>query len=196
MEKLEFLKSQYQTLRKEIEESKNRVFQTMGFGLVVVPGSHFLAQAYKLDIVILSLPLLVIVVALVYLSESNAIMRCGRYIKHNIEPFIPDVVGWEQWLELRSAYDTRDVDKHMSSAFYLLFFVYFAGSTFVAAKFALGEFGLLVTAMLLGAYVAIGIWFLIFLVKSRRISTTTQTDGPVSFHPKAPQPVVPGDAAR
>lgn len=176
MDKAEFQKNQYLTLRKEIEESKNRVFQTMGFGLVVVPGSHFLAQAYKIDTVILSLPLLVIVVALVYLSESNAIMRCGRYIKHNIEPSNSDVVGWEKWLELRSSYDTRDVDKHMSSAFYLLFLVYFAGSVFMAARFSLSEFGSLATAVMLGLYVAVGVWFLLFLIKSRRVSTTTMTD--------------------
>ena len=178
MDKAEFLKNQYLTLRKEVEESKNRVFQTMGFGLVVVPGSHFLAQAYKIDTVTLSLPLLVVVVALVYLSENSAIMRCGRYIKQHVEPNVADVVGWEQWLEMRSSYDTRAVDKHMSYAFYLLFLVYFGGSVFMASKFSFTEFGMLPTAALLGAYIAVGIWFLIFLIKSTRVSTTTATDQP------------------
>jgi hypothetical protein len=59
---------------------------------------------------------------------------------------------------------------------YLLFFVYFAGSVFVAARFALQTYGILSTSMLLGGYVAIGIWFVIFLIKSIRISTTTQAD--------------------
>jgi hypothetical protein len=176
MDKAEFLKNQFLTLRREVEESKNRVFQTMGFGLVVVPGSHFLAQAYQIDTVTLSLPILVVVVALVYLSENNAIMRCGRYIKYHIEPQVADVVGWEAWLERRSAYDTRAVDKHMSYAFYLLFFVYFAGSVFIASRFALSAFGTLLTASLLGGYIAVGIWFLIFLFKSSRVSTTTTTD--------------------
>jgi hypothetical protein len=176
MDKAEFLKSQYLTLRKEVEESKNRVFQTMGFGLVVVPASHFLAQAYKIDTVILSLPLLVVVVALVYLSENSAIMRCGRYIKQHIEPHNADLIGWEQWLEMRSSYDTRAVDKHMSYAFYLLFLVYFGGSVFMASKFSFAEFGMLPTAVLLGVYISVGVWFLIFLIKSTRISTTTATD--------------------
>ena len=80
MDPNEFLKQQYVTLREEIRETKNRIFQTMGFGLVVIPGSHFLAQSYKIDTVTLSLPVLVLVVALVYLSENNALMRCGRYM--------------------------------------------------------------------------------------------------------------------
>lgn len=177
MDKAEFLKNQYLTLRKEIEESKNRVFQTMGFGLVVVPGSNFLAQAYKIDIITLSLPLLVVVVALVYLSENNAIMRCGRYIKYHIEPQVSDVIGWEAWLELKSSYDTRAVDKNMSYAFYLLFFVYFAGSVFMATKFALSVFVTFAAVSLLCGYIAVGVWFLFFLIKSSRVSTASATDG-------------------
>ena len=155
MDKADFVKNRFLTLRKEIEDSKNRVFQTMGFGLVVVPGSHFLAQAYKIDTVTLSLPVLVLVVALVYLSENSAIMRCGRYIKLEIEPQFAGVVGWEKWLEVKSSYDTRDVDRHMSYAFYLLFLVYFAGSVFIATRFASSELGLLAAAGLLGTYIAL-----------------------------------------
>jgi hypothetical protein len=178
VDKAEFLKNQFLTLRKEIEESKNRVFQTMGFGLVVVPGSHYLAQAYKIDTVVLSLPILVVVVALVYLSENNAIMRCGRYIKHHIEPQIVGTVGWEAWLETKSTFDTRAVDNYLSYAFYLLFFVYFAGSVFMAARFSLSEYGVIVAAALLGAYVGIGVWFIVFLLRSSKVSTTTAGDAP------------------
>lgn len=176
MDKQEFLKQQYLTLREEIRETKDRIFKTMGFGLVVVPASHFLAQAYKIDTVILSLPVLVVVVALIYLAENNALMRCGRYIKHHIEPEIREVIGWEEWLETKSSYDARAVDKYLSYAFYLLFLVYFAGSVFLAARFALQTYGMLATSLLLGGYVAIGIWFIIFLLKSIKISTTTTTD--------------------
>ena len=177
MDRNEFLKNQFLTLRKEVEESKNRVFQTMAFGLVVVPGSHYLAQTHKLDTAILSLPLLIVVVALVYLAENNAIMRCGRYIKHHIEPNISDVIGWEAWLERSSSFDTRAVDRNMSYAFYLLFLVYFAGSVFMATRFALAEFGALWGASLLGSYLAVGVWFLIFLVHNSKVSTSTLADG-------------------
>ena len=176
MEKSEFLKQQYLSLREEVKETKDRIFKTMGFGLVVVPASHFLSQAYKIDTVTLSLPILVVVVALIYLAENNALMRCGRYLKHHIEPEIREVIGWEEWLETKSSYDTRAVDKYLSYAFYLLFFVYFAGSVFLASRFALETYGMLPTSLLLGGYVAIGIWFVIFLLKSIKISTTTEAD--------------------
>ena len=65
----------------------------------------------------------------------------------------------------------------MSYAFYLLFLVYFAGSVFMASRFALSEFGILATATLLGGYMAVGVWFLIFLFKSSRVSTSTAADG-------------------
>lgn len=174
MNKSEFLKEQYLTLREEIKQTKERIFKTIGFGLIVVPASQFLANAYKIDTVTLSIPVLVVVVALVYLSENNALMRCGRYIKRYIECEIEEVIGWEEWLDTKSKYDTRAVDKYLSYAFYLLFFVYFAGSVFLAARFALGKYGTLATGVLLGAYVAIGIWFLIFLLKN--IKTTTGTE--------------------
>ncbi len=176
MDKTEFLKNQFLSLREEIAESKKRVFQTMGFGLVVVPGSHFLAQAYTLDTVTLSLPILVIVVSLVYLSENNAIMRCGRYIKQHIEPEINETIGWEQWIEDNAGiFDTRSVDKNMFYAFYLLFFVYFAGSVFIACRFAKANFDIFFTASMLGVYFALGVWFLIFLFKTGYVSLTTNT---------------------
>src|SRR5712691_8930930 len=143
MDRQEFLKQQFITLREEVRETKDRIFKTMGFGLVVVPGSNFLAQAYQIDTITLSLPVLVVVVALLYLSEENALMRCGRYIKHHIEPDIPDAVGWEQWLEMSSTWDARSVDKHVSYAFYLLFLVYFVGSAFIAGRFAMSAFGMI-----------------------------------------------------
>lgn len=176
MERHEFLKQQYATLREEIRETKNRIFQTMGFGLVVVPGSHFLAQSYKIDTVTLSLPILVVVVALVYLSENNALMRCGRYIRLVIEPTVENVVGWEGWLEKKASWDARSVDKYLAYAFYLLFFVYFVGSVFLATRFVYSEYGTLLAGALLGGYVAIGVWFVIYLMRSIRVSTTTDTD--------------------
>jgi hypothetical protein len=176
MDRNEFLKQQYITLREEIRETKDRIFKTMGFGLIVVPGSNFLAEAYRLDTIILSLPILVVVVALLYLSEENALMRCGRYIKHYIEPSVRDVVGWEQWLEKDSNWNARNVDRHLAYAFYLLFFVYFVGCVFVAGRFAITSYGVIQGAILLGAYIAVGIWFLIYLVYSLRTSTIVNGD--------------------
>jgi hypothetical protein len=177
VDRQEFLKQQYLTIRDEIKETKARIFKTLGFGLVVVPAAHFLAQSYRIDTIILSIPILVIVVALVYLSENNALMRCGRYIRLHIEPQIDGIIGWETWLETPGYFETRNVDKYLSYCFYLLFFVYFIGSVFLAARFSFEQYGQIVTSLLLGLYVAIGVWFIIYLIKHIRVSTSTKLDG-------------------
>jgi hypothetical protein len=176
MDRQEFLKQQYLSLREEIRATKDRIFKTMGFGLIVVPSATFLAKAYDVDTFILSLPVLVVVVALIYLSENNALMRCGRYIKYHIEPAIADVVGWEQWLERIGPWDARSVDKYLSYAFYLLFFVYFAGSVFLAGRFAIEKYGIIPGVILLAVYIAIGVWFVIYLITAIQVSTSTKAD--------------------
>ena len=176
MDKDDFIRQQFLTLREEIKETKDRIYKTMGFGLVVVPVANFLADTYKIDIIVLSLPILVLVVALIFLAENNALMRCGRYIKICIEPEMKGFLGWEQWLETKSCYDTRAVDKYLTYAFYLLFFMYFTGSLFIACRFAYDVYGMLWTSLLGGFYVAIGVWFVIFLLKNIKISTTTSSD--------------------
>src|SRR3990170_5614549 len=168
MDRGQFLNQQYLTLREEIRETKDRIFKTMAFGLVVVPGSHFLAEAYKIDTVTLTLPILVIVVALIYLAENNALMRCGRYIKRHIEPEIRDIVGWEQWLETKSSWDARSVDKYLSYAFYLLFFVYFVGSVFMAVRFTFTAYGVLAAGLVSGGYFGVGGGVFFFFLRSIR----------------------------
>lgn len=175
MDKQEFLKEQFLTLREEIKETKSRIFKLVGLAIVGVPAAHFLAYSYKLEIIVLAIPLLVIVVALLYMSENHALMRCGRYIKLYIESEIKDIVGWEQWLETPGEFQARTVDKFVSYCFYLLFFIYFAGSVFLADRFVQEKYGI-IRLILLGVYIAIGIWFLIFLIGNIRTSTTTKTE--------------------
>ncbi len=174
MDKSQFLLEQYKTLREEIKESKGRIFKLVGFGMFALPAANFFAQVYTLDIITLSLPILVIVIAFLYLSENHAIMRCGRYIRLHIEPKIEDTIGWETWLEENGDLRRRTVDKYVSYCFYLLIFMYYGGSVFVASRFIFEKYGLLYLSILLGFYIGIGVWFLIFFVKSIQISTSTQ----------------------
>lgn len=176
MDRETFLCEQFRTLREEIRETKARIFKTLAFGVAVVPAAQFLAQSYDLEIVLYSTPLLVIVIALLYLSENHALMRCGRYILHEIEPHISGVVGWEAWLERKGPYDPRTVDKFLAICFYLLFFVYFTGSVFIATKTAYANLGQIAGTVFLGIYIVIGGWFLIFLFKNSKTSTHTVFD--------------------
>ena len=173
MEKSEFLKQEYISLREEIVHTKARLFRTLSFGIIIVPAANLLAQFYELDTLILALPILVIVVSILYLSENNALMRCGIYIKEVIE-VESKMQGWEHWLENTKTCDARNVDKFLSYSFYLLYFVYFVGAVFVASQFALEKYNYIFGSVVIGAYVSIGVWFLIFLVKNIKTSTTVR----------------------
>jgi len=184
MDKATFLKEQFTTLRKEIEQTKSRIFKIMAFGLTIVPAAHFVAREQHVEALLYVSPLLVIVVALLYLSENHALMRCGRYIRYEIERHVSqqdaDVIGWETWLETKKrGYDTRTVDKYVAYCFLILFVVYFAGSVYLAIKEAqTANVNIMWMAALLAVYIAVGIWFLIFLVQNTRSATETRDDAP------------------
>ena len=174
MDKSQFSIIQFKTLREEIKETKDRIFKLVSFGIFAVPTAHFIAQTYNLDIIILSLPLLVIVIALLYLSENHAMMRCGRYIREQIEPNMDGIMGWETWLENNGQFNARTVEKYANYCFYLLIFIYYAGSVFMASRFTYNNYGVVNLSILLGFYIAIGIWFLIFFIGGVQTSTSTK----------------------
>jgi hypothetical protein len=113
-DKKTFLEQQYLTLRKEIESSRDRHFKIAAGALVVVPAVEILATAVKdsvlgdqsigstlaipLFVLLLLLPVIVLALHAIWVSEHLAISRCGYYIREFIEPAVPDVVGWERWL--------------------------------------------------------------------------------------------------
>lgn len=173
MDRDTFLRLQFEALRTEIADTKARTFRTLGFGLAVVPGAHFLAAVYNVDALMISVPVLTIVVALLYLSENHALMRCGTYILEHIEPHVPEVCGWEEWLAAPRGIRRRTVDVYLSYAFYLVFLVYYAGSVFLAVRFALHEYGIACALTILSAYAATGVAFTAFLVRNVRSSTKT-----------------------
>ena len=86
MENDKFLIQQYISLREEVKETKARIFKLAGLGIVGMPASYFLAHTYKLEILIISLPILICTILLLFLAENRALMRCGMYIKEHIEP--------------------------------------------------------------------------------------------------------------
>lgn len=180
MNRSEFLKLEYETLREEIKETKSRLFKLAGLGVVGMPSAYSLAQVYKIDVLILSLPILICTLVLLYLSESGALMRCGRYIRVRIEAEITNgagrgVNGWEHWLEERAKGEPnrRRVDQFLAVFFYLVFVFYYVASVSLAAGMAKVSYGDVGFAVALGAYVALGILSLYFLFSGfRRITTT------------------------
>jgi hypothetical protein len=175
MDDEDFLLAQFTTLREEIKETKARIFKTLGFGIAIVPAAHYLGQAHDIDVIVIALPVLVLVVGLMYLSENNAVMRCGRYIGEKIEPRT-DVVGWEEWLSTPDVFKKRTVDRYLFSSFYLLFLVYYAGSVFLTARLCLQNYGITFSIAIVAVYIVIGIWSAIFLLRNALMSTTTARD--------------------
>lgn len=175
MERKEFLQLQFVSLREEIKDTKARIFKTVTAGLTLIPAASFVAHSYKVDILLLSMPLLVVVIGLLYLSENHAMMRCGQYIKEHIEPHVDEVIGWEKWLSTPDAYRKRTVDLYVFVAFYLLYLVYYCASSYIAVTFARANYGLLWSVICAGCYVVLGIWYAVFLFRNQLHSTTTIT---------------------
>lgn len=129
----DFLKSEYATLRAEIEHSKARLFRILSIGIPAVPvaqlaAGHLDALALKVFI-----PLIPVTLGMLFLAENHGIMRCGQYIRERIEPRLLDAGGgWENWLENGRGYSRRSVDRLLSISAMLLFTAYFLLSTVVA----------------------------------------------------------------
>lgn len=173
MDKKEFLKLEYRTLREEIKEIKSRVFKIMGIGLIGVPAINFLAQTYKIPVLIFALPVIVLVIGLLFLSENHGMMRCGRYIREHIEKEVDGIKGWEHWLNTPDRFKKRSVDMYLFLSFYLLYIIYFIGSSSLSFIYAKQEFGIIWAAVLVGLYVAVGFWSAIFIFQNKLTSTTT-----------------------
>lgn len=177
MNKSDFLREQFLALRKEISEAQTRMYRIILYGIIFLPAAHFLGKSYNIDVIMVSLPIIVIIVSLLYLSQTRAIMRCGRYIRLHIEPHVSDVEGWEKWLEdRRNICHPRLVDRFVNYCLYLLYFIYYISSVLLAFRFANEKYGVVIGAFLLGVYIVAGIGFIIFFARNVEFSTVTRYD--------------------
>src|ERR1041384_6506903 len=180
-ERQQFLLEEFRSLREEIKEIKSRIFQIVGFGLLILPAAETFARNQAgFESVLLVIPVLVIVVALLYLSESQELMRCGKYIRENIEPEYGG--GWEAWLEhpAGGAKNLRQAEKYVSYCFHILFSLYYAAAVFLATRYVLASAafktendvnGHIFLSIMLGFYVAGGLCFVLFLFTHLQSST-------------------------
>lgn len=190
MDKSKFLEAQYVSIREEIRETKARIFRLAGYGLVGIPSAYLFAEKYQIQIITYSLPILICTLVLIFMSESRALMRAGRYIRCCIEPvFYPPAnskakdiaceysidIGWENWLEEQQSGEPgrRLVDKLLAGFFYTLFFIYYIASVFMASSVARSEYGTLGMSIALGFYIGIGTIFCAILFWNFRHSTST-----------------------
>jgi hypothetical protein len=173
----QFLRAEYETLRLEIKEAKDRTFKTLVLGVTLVPTAQFLAHTYNIDVLTIAMPLLVLVFGLLYLAENHTMMRCGRYIREHIECRVEGILGWEHWLTTPDLFEKRSVDRLLVRAFYVLFGVYYVVAVFIASRFVALRYGFLPSFVCALVYASVGGWFSFFLVRKMLISTTTSKEG-------------------
>jgi hypothetical protein len=138
MKREDYLAHQFVTLRREIEGQQVRVFWIIMIGLLGMPAlGYFLLSATTP--IWLALPFFLLVLIILYLAEQNHMIRAGRYIREYIETEVDFSPGWEAWLAQHA--ELRLVDKHFSSCFIVLFFLYY----FMSIVFAMDR--LVMTAL-------------------------------------------------
>lgn len=167
-----FIELEYVTLRKEIEISKANMFKLIVGGAAIVPAAQSLATTYDIGAITLALPLIVVVLVLMFLTENHSVMRAGTYILEQIEPRVVGDGGWEIWLNAaRGRIKTRTVDKLLIFAFSVLASCYFVVSVVLAVRYALKEFGLQGQYLLGGAYLGVGVVLAFVLYSQARTNT-------------------------
>ncbi|MCK4658590.1 MAG: hypothetical protein KAV82_03625 [Phycisphaerae bacterium] len=124
MDNNDILMQQFLTLRDEIKATKARIFWVVSLGLFGVPIITYFAESLdNPQFLPTMIPYVVIVLIVKFISEQNALMRAGQYIRRNIEPKTEGSLGWEAWLEGQG--HLRVLDKHFFAVFILVFFVYY-----------------------------------------------------------------------
>ncbi len=157
MNKDKFIELQYSTLRQEIEDTKNRIFQIIVGGSTLIPIAQYFSQKFEITVLMIALPFLVVTTILLFISENNALMRCGRYIREKIECETTDYCGWETWLEgKKTNYDPRIVDRYLIYSFYTVSSIYFVAAVYLGC-YSLFSFGFLALFLGLSIYVLTGI---------------------------------------
>jgi len=130
MKREDYLLQQFLTLRREIEGQQTRVFWIIVIGLLGIPILGYLMLSATANIWV-TLPFFLLVLIILYLTEQNHMIRAGRYIREYIETQVEFSPAWEAWLAGHA--ELRLVDKHFSSFFVVLFFLYY----FLAVGYAL-----------------------------------------------------------
>lgn len=172
IDRLRFLELEYLTLRKEIETAKSNLFKLVVGGAAVIPTAQSLANTYSIGAITLALPLIVVVLVLLFLTENHSMMRAGTYILEQIEPNVEGVTGWETWLNsAHGGVGKRTVDKMLIFAFAVLAASYFMVSVVLAARHAHQEFGQQGQYLFGGAYLGIGV-VLVFVLYSQAQTDT------------------------
>ncbi|MCB9853603.1 MAG: hypothetical protein H6819_10950 [Phycisphaerales bacterium] len=166
----EFMKQQYLTLRDEIRGSKARVFFILVIGTLFIPIAAFAVKAYGMAFASASIPFILLVLMLAFIMEQNSIVRAGRYLKEHVEPHIPGVVTWENWLE--SNHKFRDADRYFFGSFLLVLLLFYAIGAGLAVE-SIAELYPEHYWYSTTSYAVGGLWFLVVWMSHWKMCTRT-----------------------
>jgi len=87
------------SLRKEILQTRARIYRTLLVGIIGAPIlTYYALQVDTHFMVLLLAPFLVLMIMMLYISEQASMMQLGRFIKEKIEK---GEDGWEHWLSAK-----------------------------------------------------------------------------------------------
>ncbi len=171
----EYVIEQYQALRREIDNRQSRGFWTIVIGLIGGPLLMYFGLGGG-GLLLTLLPFFVVVVMVTFLTEQNAMMRAGRYIREELEPKMGADGGWEKWLESKVEY--RLVERHSFACFLLIYLLFYFVSIGVAMNKTL-EFNEMNASNaylqygLMGSYLISTIWIAYVIVHFWKSSVST-----------------------
>ena len=177
LETNDFSLLEFESLRQEIATAKKNMFQLVIGGAAIIPAAQSVATNYSIGSVTLALPLILVVLVLMFISENHAMMRAGQYIMERIEPKYLTGGGWESWLNMSNGISkTRSVDKILILAFSLLSSFYFIVSVVLAWRYAAIEFGTNGKYIVVSGYFAVGAVLAFILYSQAQTDTEFASD--------------------
>jgi hypothetical protein len=142
-----FLTKEFDMLRGEIDDSKERTFKIITGQVFALPIISILSEKITSEFynyVFLIMPFVVLILVLTYVHEQYTVLRAGLYIKLNIEPILAksaNVDGWENWIEKKhyinsntEPYNPREGDGYLRKGFWILSAIYYLFSVGLAIE--------------------------------------------------------------
>ncbi len=132
MQKDDFLRLQFTTLREEIKETQKRIYLILALSALGVPPIQTVALKFEIQALIFGIPIVVFAFMILFTEENAAMMRCGQYIREHVEPAVDGVVGWEQWLE-EGGTSRRSSNIYVAVCAYFVLFAHYLVAVSAAA---------------------------------------------------------------
>lgn len=178
MENTDYVLEQYQALRREIDNRQSRGFWTILIGLIGGPLLMYFGLGGG-GMLIALIPFFVVIVIVMFLTEQNAMMRAGRYIREELEPKMNVDSGWEKWLESKPEF--RLVERNAFSCFLLIYILFYFTSIAVAMTQVMeyseaNPANVYIQYGLMGSYTISSIWIGYVIVHFWKSSVSTTND--------------------